>query len=193
MYNLNQTTYLMPMHLLSLGLKRELFMKQLVITILGKDRPGLVESISSVVLQNHGNWLSSNLSHLLGHFAGIIQLEVAEEHFQSLQSALNKLPKLDVRIETGNTQIEPSTLEQINLVITGNDRPGIVQELASVIRHKGANITHLNSRQQSAPNWGLPIFSAVATVTLPNGMDKDEVIEALESITSDLIVDAEEA
>jgi len=167
-------------------------MKQLVITILGKDRPGLVENISSVVLKNHGNWLSSNLSHLVGHFAGIIQLEVAEEHFPSLQSALNKLPKLDVHIETGNTEIEPSTLEQINLVITGNDRPGIVQGLASVIRHKGANITHLNSRQQCAPNWGGVIFSAVATVTLPNGMDKDEVIEALESITSDLIGDIEE-
>ena len=78
-------------------------------------------------------------------------------------------------------------------MITGNDRPGIVQELASVIRHKGASITHLNSRQQSAPNWGVPIFSAVATVALPNGMDKDEVIDALESITSDLIVDTEEA
>ena len=38
----------------------------------------------------------------------------------------------------------------------------------------------------------MPIFSAVATVTLPNGMNKDEVIEALESITSDLIVDTEE-
>lgn len=182
----------MTTHLLSLALKRELFMKQLVITILGKDRPGLVENISSVVLENHGNWLSSNLSHLLGHFAGIIQLEVVEEHFQSLQSALNALPKLDVRIEAGNTEIEQSSLEQINLVITGNDRPGIVQELASVIRHKGANITHLNSRQQSAPNWGVPIFSAVATVTLPNGMNKEEVIDALESITSDLIVDTEE-
>ena len=129
-------------------------MKQLVITILGKDRPGLVEDISSVVLKNHGNWLCSNLSHLLGHFAGIIQLEVAEEHFQELQNALTALPKLEVRIEAGNTEIEPSPREQINLVITGNDRPGIVQELASVIRHKGASITHLNSRQQSAPNWG---------------------------------------
>ncbi|WP_372761960.1 glycine cleavage system protein R [Pseudoalteromonas sp.] len=166
-------------------------MKQLVITILGQDRPGLVENISSVILANHGNWLSSNLSHLLGHFAGIIQIEVAEEHLQSLQNALNALPKLDVRIETGNTEIEPAEREQLNFVITGNDRPGIVQELASVIRHKGANITHLNSRQQSAPNWGVPIFNAVATVTLPNGMKKDEVIEALESITSDLIVDVE--
>ena len=68
-----------------------------------------------------------------------------------------------------------------------------MQELASVIRHKGASITHLNSRQQRAPNWGVPIFSAVATVTLPSGMNKEEVIDALESITSDLIVDIEEA
>ncbi len=63
-------------------------MKQLVITILGKDRPGLVEDISSVVLKNHGNWLCSNLSHLLGHFAGIIQLEVAEEHFRNCKTRL---------------------------------------------------------------------------------------------------------
>ena len=166
-------------------------MKQLVITILGEDRPGLVESISSVILENHGNWLSSNLSHLLGHFAGIIQVEVAEEHLQAFQDALNGLPKLDVRIEKGNTEIEPVELEQLNFVITGNDRPGIVQELANVIRHKGANITHLNSRQRSAPNWGVPIFSAFATVTLPAGMHKDNVIEALEAITSDLIVDIE--
>jgi len=123
----------------------------------------------------------------------IIQVEVAQEHFEALQNALNALPKLDVRIETGNTEVEPSSKEQINFVITGNDRPGIVQELASVIRHKGASITHLNSRQQSAPNWGVPIFSAVATVTLPSGMNKEEVIDALESITSDLIVDIEEA
>jgi glycine cleavage system regulatory protein len=38
----------------------------------------------------------------------------------------------------------------------------------------------------------VPIFSAVATVSLPNGMNKDEVINALESITSDLIVDVED-
>ncbi|NOU52733.1 glycine cleavage system protein R [Pseudoalteromonas sp. JBTF-M23] len=166
-------------------------MKQLVLTIIGKDRPGLVEEISSAVLAHHGNWLTSNLSHLAGQFAGIIQVEVAEEHLQQLQDGLCALPGLDVRMETGDMLAEEHTPETINLVITGNDRPGIVQELASVIRHKGANITHLNSRQQSAPNWGVPIFSAFATVTLPIGMNKDNVIDALESITSDLIVDIE--
>ncbi|MDW7550327.1 glycine cleavage system protein R [Pseudoalteromonas sp. McH1-7] len=168
-------------------------MKQLILTLIGKDQPGLVEKISSTILSHHGNWLTSNLSHLAGHFAGIVQIEVAEEHLQEIQEALYALPGLEVKIESGEasaTQAEPDTL---NLVITGNDRPGIVQELATVIRHKGANITHLTSKQRSAPNWGLPIFSAFATVTLPVGMVKENVVDALESITSDLIVDIEES
>ena len=94
---------------------------------------------------------------------------------------------------TLSIELPDTPAEQLNFVITGNDRPGIIQELAGVLRHKGANITHLNSKQQSAPNWGLPIFSAVATVALPSGMNKDEVVAALEAITSDLIVDIEDA
>ncbi|TMN89061.1 glycine cleavage system protein R [Pseudoalteromonas phenolica] len=166
-------------------------MKQLVLTIIGKDRPGLVEEISAAILEHHGNWMTSNLSHLAGQFAGIVQVEVAEEHLLEIQTALDELQGLDVRIESGDSDTAEQIPETLNLVITGNDRPGIVKELSSVIRHKGANITHLNSRQRSAPNWGVPIFSAFATVTLPAGMHKDNVIDALESITSDLIVDIE--
>ena len=142
------------------------------ITILGPDKPGLVEDISATILSHHGNWLTSNLSHLAGHFAGIIEAAVPEEHLQELQDALHSLPHLEVRIERGTDTLPDVPSEEINFVITGNDRPGIVQELASVIRHKGANITHLNSKQQSAPNWGVPIFSAVATVALPVGITK---------------------
>lgn len=168
-------------------------MKQLVITILGLDRQGLVEDISSAILDHHGNWLTSNLSHLAGHFAGIIEVAVPEEHLQELQDSLHGLKNLEVRIEAGSDTLPEAPAEELNFVITGNDRPGIVQELASVIRHKGASITHLNSKQQSAPNWGLPIFSAVATVELPQGMNKEEVVTALEAITTDLIVDVEQS
>ncbi len=165
-------------------------MKQLVLTLIGKDRPGLVEEVSSAVLQNNGNWLSSNLSHLCGHFAGILQIEVPEEHLQALQTALLNIEALEVRTETGN-KVEFDKSKHLNFVITGNDRPGIVQELSSVIRHKGANIIHFTSKQQSAPNWGGQLFHAIATVELPLGLNKEEVITALESITTDLIVDVE--
>ncbi|MEM0514953.1 ACT domain-containing protein [Pseudoalteromonas sp. YIC-827] len=166
-------------------------MQQLVLTVIGQDRPGLVEDLASVILSHHGNWLASNLSHLAGKFAGIVQVEVAEEHLRELQDSLHSIAHLEIRVESGDLASAASA-ELINLVITGNDRPGIVQELATVIRHKGANITHLTSKRQSAPNWGVPIFSAMATVSLPAGMSRDVVIEALESITADVIVDIED-
>ncbi|WP_199609468.1 glycine cleavage system protein R [Flocculibacter collagenilyticus] len=165
-------------------------MKQLVLTVIGPDKPGLVDSLSKTVLENHGNWLASNLSHLAGHFAGIVQVEVDETHLQTLQDALASLEDLSVKVELG-AQALISDVEKLTLVITGNDRPGIVQELSSVIQHKGANILHFTSKQQSAPNWGSPIFNAQATVTLPKGMDADEVISALESIANDIFVEAE--
>lgn len=166
-------------------------MQQLVLTILGKDRTGLVDTLSATVLAHHGNWLASNLSHLAGQFAGILQIEVEETHQQGLIDALNAITDLEIKIQTAAQPAQQEN-QSINLVITGNDRAGIVQELAAVIRHKGGNITHLNSQQQSAPNWGVPIFSAVVTVALPQGMQRDTVVEALEAMTSDLIVDIEE-
>ena len=81
--------------------------------------------------------------------------------------------------------------QQLKFVITGNDRPGIVRELSSVIKHKGTNIIHFESSKQSAPNWGVPLFNAVATVELPVGLSREEVVKALEAIATDIVVDIE--
>jgi glycine cleavage system regulatory protein len=128
---------------------------------------------------------------LCGHFAGILQLEFAEEYLSELEHAIHAIPDLEVKIEAGEEQVN-DTNKQLNFVITSNDRPGIVQELSSVLRHKGASILHFTSKQQSAPNWGVPLFSAEATVLLPSGLSQDEVVNALEAITADLIVDVEQ-
>ena len=48
----------------------------LILTVIGDDRPGLVERLSSVVSQHQGNWLESSMSHLSGKFAGIVRMHV---------------------------------------------------------------------------------------------------------------------
>lgn len=165
-------------------------MKQLVLTIIGKDKSGLVETLATVVSTHNGNWMASNLSHLAGYFAGILQLEVAEQDLAALTAALEKITDLDIKIQHG---IASSLNEQQHLkfVITGNDRPGIVRELSSVIKHKGTNIIHFESSKQSAPNWGVPLFNATATVELPSSVSRDEVVRALEAIATDIVVDIE--
>ena len=166
-------------------------MKQLVLTLIGKDKAGLVEQLATVINAHHGNWTASNLSHLGGYFAGILQVEVAEEHAAALTAALETMQELDVKIHQGmESKVNPQ--QQLKFVITGNDRPGIVRELSSVIKHKGTNIIHFESSKQSAPNWGVPLFNAIATVELPQGLNKEEVVRALEAIATDVVVDVED-
>ncbi len=47
-------------------------LQSLVFTILGPDRPGVVEQISGCVNDHECNWLGSRMSRLGGKFAGII-------------------------------------------------------------------------------------------------------------------------
>lgn len=166
-------------------------MKQLVLTVIGKDKSGLVEQLATVINEHNGNWTGSNLSHLAGYFAGILQVEVAEPDLPSLTDALQSMADLDINIHHGTESLQ-NQLQQLKFVITGNDRPGIVRELSSVIKHKGTNIIHFESAKQSAPNWGVPLFNAIATVELPAGMSRDEVVKALEAIATDIIVDVEQ-
>ncbi len=165
-------------------------MKQLVLTIIGKDKAGLVEQLASVINENNGNWMASNLSHLAGYFAGIVQIEVAESDLSALTSALDKVKDLDIRVQHGE-QVNLDKTQQIRFVITGNDRPGIVRELSAILNHKGANIVSFESSKQSAPNWGVPLFHAEATVQLPAGLHRREVTDALENIATDIVVDLE--
>ncbi len=165
-------------------------MKQLILTVIGQDKAGLVEQLATVIASHQGNWMASNLSHLGGYFAGILQLEVPEEHLFALTTELERMADLDIKIQQG-LHSEVHLDKQLQFVITGNDRPGIVRELSSVIKHKGANIIHFESSKQSAPNWGVPLFHAIATVELPVGLNKDEVVKALEAIASDVVVDIE--
>ncbi len=165
-------------------------MKQLVLTIIGKDKAGLVEQLATLINEHQGNWTASNLSHLAGYFAGILQVEVAAEHADALTAALSSMQDLDIKIQQGvHSTVNEHKL--LKFVITGNDRPGIVRELSSVIKHKGTNIIHFESTKQSAPNWGSPLFHAIATVELPEGLNKDEVVSALEAIATDVVVDVE--
>ena len=63
----------------------------LVMTIIGPDRTGLVESVARVVAEHGGNWLESRMCRLGGEFAGILRIEIPAEKKSALLDALQKL------------------------------------------------------------------------------------------------------
>ncbi|TNI41661.1 glycine cleavage system protein R [Aeromonas veronii] len=165
--------------------------KQLVVTVIGADKPGIVESLAAVISREQGNWLGSAMSELAGQFAGILHVSVPDEHYRSLCEALALLPGLTISFAEGTPTTVPA--HQVMMTVTGNDRPGIVHEVASILRQLEINVADLTTGCEPAPHSGAPLFYAHALVALPDGLAMNTLITALESLSDDLVVDIDEA
>ncbi len=166
--------------------------RMLVMTIIGQDRPGLVESVAALVTEHDGNWLESRMSRLGGHFAGILRIEVPEAHEQALTSALKQLAERGLTVVAHPDRAEPppaaagrlSTLE-----IVGQDRPGIVRQISHALARYGVNVEDLQTECGSAAMSGETLFKARARLSIPETCDTASLRQELEKIAADLIVD----
>ena len=62
--------------------------RALVLTVIGEDRPGLVEALADLISAHQGSWDESRMARLAGHFAGVVQIHLPEANAQGLISAL---------------------------------------------------------------------------------------------------------
>ncbi|TPV52744.1 glycine cleavage system protein R [Aestuariibacter sp. GS-14] len=163
-------------------------MKPVIITVIGKDRPGLVDAVAKKVYQHGGNWQASSFAHMAGQFAGFVEVLVPAEQHHALIEALNKLDGLQVHSQSvTETTAHPD--EMLRIEVMGNDRTGIVQEITNVLNGFNLNILHFASTCESAPNWGSQMFKAQLRVGVSTDLDRDDLQEALEAVANDLVVD----
>ncbi len=163
----------------------------LVVTVLGPDRPGLVESIAGVVARHEANWVESRLIHLGGSFAGVIRLQVPSQAEENLKNDLTTLD-LVASVQSGATT-SPTSAERLRMELIGPDRPGIVAEIAEALSRHAINVEEMETECVSAPWTGEPLFQATVDLLLPKSetadalrADLDRICEAL-TLEIDLI------
>ena len=165
-------------------------MESLVVTVIGKDRPGLVESVAAVVEEHGGSWVESRMSRLAGEFAGILRVSVPSANVDALSSGLEGLRTggLRVVVERG---VEESADEGtvVLLELVGGDRPGIVHAISEALAAREVNVDELNTECEGAPWSGDTLFKATARLRAPASLDLDQLRESLEAIAGDLMVD----
>lgn len=163
----------------------------LVMTVIGKDRPGLVDLIASVVAEHGGNWLESRMCHLAGEFAGILQVDVPGEKEASLVQSLKTLESkgLAVVVRRGLEPVSKTASQLLAIELIGHDRPGIVRQVSQVLASQGVNVEELHTECVSAPMSGEILFKANATLQLPANCDVNALKTGLEKIAGDLLVD----
>lgn len=165
----------------------------LVITALGPDRPGIVRSLAEIVAKHGGSWQESRMARLAGQFAGIVRIDGAAEDIVALHTVLGGQPIEGLMIHTALEEpgAAPAT-QTIRLLVTGNDRPGIVREISSAIAHAGGNVEDLETRLESAPMTGHPLFTASCVISMPADFDPSGIVHGIERLSSDLTADIED-
>lgn len=165
----------------------------LVMTVIGADRPGLVQMVASRVADHGGNWLESRMCRLGGQFAGILRVEVAQGRRDELVNALRTLEVDGLRViihaEGGAKVGQPAGGALARVELVGNDRPGILRSVSGVFAAHGVNVEELASERVSAPMDGGVLFQAKATVWVPGHVKVADVRADLEKIAADLMVD----
>jgi glycine cleavage system regulatory protein len=163
----------------------------LVMTVIGTDRPGLVESLASAVAGHGGSWLESRMSRLGGHFAGILRVEVPAPKQGVLVEALRKLESggLQVVVHESPAESAGAARKWVSLELVGQDRPGIIRQISSILTQHWVNVEELQTERVSAPMSGEPLFQARAQLYLPEGCNVPALRRDLEKIAADLMVD----
>ena len=167
----------------------------LVLTVIGDDRPGLVEQLAKAISDHQGSWLESSMAQLSGKFAGIVSVSLPADQAKPLQTTLSILPGLHVHAEQANCggdQTETQTHSagrRLKLSLVGHDRIGIVREVSQVLASHQVNVENLATHTASAPMSAAILFHATAELTGSPNLDTRALTRDLEEISNDLMVD----
>jgi glycine cleavage system regulatory protein len=171
-------------------------MIDLVLTLIGPDRPGLVEAVAQTVADRGGNWLESRMTHLAGKFAGILRVEVPPGQADALARALEGLGAAGLRVVAESSAraapvggATPARGRVMNLELVGLDRPGLVREISQLLARHDINVEELTTDRTSAPMSGEMLFRANARVNVPLHLDAAHLRASVERLASDLTVE----
>lgn len=162
----------------------------LVLTVLGPDRAGLVNSIAEAVTAHHGNWQESRMVHLAGQFAGLAHVTLPQVHVADLKQTLQALQNEGLQILVQHSDVTSSrNLTSLTLELLGHDRPGIIHDIARQLAALNVNIEELESEQRAAPMSSELMFYAHLKLGLPDGVTAEDVQGAFEAMPDPLTVD----
>ncbi len=159
-----------------------------ILTAIGKDRVGIVDDLSEVILERGCNIEESKMALLGGEFVSILLVSGEQTDIGRL---VDELPKLGASVGLSielkstepphpNAEGRPYMLESISL-----DTPGIVHAVTTILRREGINIEDLETETAAAPWTGAPMFVMKARIAVPAGLSVRKLRAELDELSSE--------
>lgn len=165
----------------------------IVFTLTGTDRVGIVDEITRSLLDIGGNIESSRMTRLGGEFAVLMLVSLPSGTGEALRQTVAALTERGYTVTTTPTTQESSQTRcdwhRYRIEVQGADHEGIVNTLAHTLAQRGISIESMDTGNSRAPNSGALLFNMSALVLVPPGVEEHAWRTELETSGHDQHVD----
>ncbi|MEX2658480.1 MAG: ACT domain-containing protein [Acidimicrobiales bacterium] len=171
-------------------------MPRVVVTAFGPDRPGIVATVTGVLVRNGANLADTAMTNLAGQFAMVLVVDVSAE---GTADALERTLAEETAAIGLTVAVRPLTEEGDDPPVVGDvgtswavsvhgaDQPGIVHRVTTALAERHANVVDLTTRTIGTPEE--PVYVMLLDIVLPEGADVSALQEELAGLADDLRVE----
>jgi glycine cleavage system transcriptional repressor len=127
-------------------------MNKAIISVMGRDRPGIIAAVCKILFENDCNIENVSQTILQSEFAGIFVVMMPQDiSLHDLQACLkSQLSAIDQdvqikQLQQQQTASKSAEVEPFVITTKGPDRKGLVAGITEIIARHGANITNLQA------------------------------------------------
>lgn len=165
----------------------------LVISAVGEDQPGIVNALSTKILDSGCNIVDSRMTVLGGEFALIIMISGNWNTIAKLEANLPGLEKqLGLTIIAKRTEERSQQDNKIPYMVevVAMDHPGIVNNVADFFSSRNINIEDLSTGSYAAAHTGTVMFTMHMVISIPSDMHLGDLRENFTEFCDNLNLDA---
>jgi glycine cleavage system transcriptional repressor len=157
----------------------------IVFTLTGPDRVGIVEAVTRILFAHGGNVETSRMARLGGEFAMLMLVALPGEQLASLEKGVEELISQGYKVTTSLTtqphgEAHPGWLPY-RVEVHAADHEGIIHEVARYLSERGVNIESMETETTPAPLSGTPLFAMTALIAVPPALAGESWESALEA------------
>ena len=167
--------------------------KYFILLSSGKDRPGIVDDISSLLFDKGANIEDSRMAVMGGCFSSMTLFSCTREQVEAIRGGLEDLRGLGLEAHlheaedpAGGTALAGLPLK---FEMTAMDHPGIVQRVVHLLREHDVNIESMETQVTGAPLSGAPLFDLRLEAKVPADKSIGKVKERLSALAGEMNLD----
>ena len=165
----------------------------LILSAIGKDRPGIVADVSEVIYECGGNIEDSSMSLLRNDFALLLLFSTEREEVnQKLSSALKRLEGeknltvfySPIPFEEAYPKVKEGT-DRLKITTSGVDHAGIVFKVCRLLADRKVNIIDMETHRVLSAESGTPLSEMDIDVGVPRSISEQGLREDLHPLANE--------